>query len=114
MISKEEETAMARSTISDPSMAVYDEEFRCIFLYHNGLNHMPGGVWECDEWIPLQDTDMYWIVKESLRNRSTIGYNDRIDGSNKVRMAAEEHNTIHNTDPETLQQEAKENSQQKQ
>ena len=85
MISKEEETAMARSTISDPSMAVYDEEFRCVFLYHNGLNHMPGGGWECDEWVPLQDTDMYWIVKESLRNRATIGCNDRIEGSNKVR-----------------------------
>ena len=88
MMSKEEEIAKARSTISDPQyhcMAVYDEEFQSVFLYSNALNQMPGGVWEYDEWITLQDAGMYCAVKESLRNRAAIGCNDKIDGSNKVR-----------------------------
>ena len=88
MMNKEEEIAKARSTISDPQyhcMAVYDEEFLCIFLYSDGPNQMPYCVWEQGKWFTLDDVDMYWQVKESLRRRAEIGCNDRIDGSNKER-----------------------------
>ena len=84
MNSNEELIARARSTITDPNMAVYDEEFQCIFLYSNGFNQTPDCVWDYDEWMTLQEADMYWIVDDSLRRRG----NDRIDGSNKVRKGA--------------------------
>ena len=77
--------AVACSATSDPSRAVYDDEFRCVFLYHNGFNQMPDCVWECDGWITLQDAGMYWVVKESLRSRAAIGCNEGIVGSNTVR-----------------------------